>query len=280
MENFNFKRFCLAFRWLLVSNRILLLAWFGSVAVGTVVGGLLFIKMTHGDYTHAVRQLSMLFCLFFAIGIGVSLSTFLQDVNQKKYRQTLLTLPATHLEKWLAAMLYATVCWTVVCLLAFLLGDLLRTLLEKQLLQQPGLPVIPEFFENITPNALTREHIWWTELLFISAHVVWCHSFYILGGTLLRRNAFAINTAGLILLAMAEGYLFSLLNGGSYTLFNYTQWAGANGIETYHYANPLVYVITLALTGLSAFNYRASFTLFRNYQLATNKWVNYDIQQR
>ena len=40
------------------------------------------------------------------------------------------------------------------------------------------------------------------------------------------------------------------------------------------------YILAILLPLLSVFNYWASFHIFKNFQLITNKWTNYDILKR
>jgi hypothetical protein len=109
----------------------------------------------------------------------------------------------------------------------------------------------------------TWEHEWST-LIYNVVLAVWAHSIYTLGGTLLRKYAFVATSVVVLGIVALLNYVL--------TYFGMPIFMG--GLTT------LGVVLCILLLILSVINYRASFYIFKGFQLITNKWTNYDILKR
>ena len=89
---------------------------------------------------------------------------------------------------------------------------------------------------------------------------VWAHSFYILGGTLLRKQQFVITTLTLIALGLAFVYLMGVLAG----MF------GEDMFMTFTF----VYILDAVFVALTLIDYWISYKLYANMQVINNKWFN------
>ena len=89
---------------------------------------------------------------------------------------------------------------------------------------------------------------------------VWAHSFYILGGTLLRKQQFVITTLTLIALGLAFVYLMGVL-------------AGMFG-EDMFMTLTFVYILDAVFVALTLIDYWISYKLYANMQVINNKWFN------
>jgi hypothetical protein len=216
-------------------------------------------------------------------------------VNEKRKREAFLMLPASNLEKFLALMTYTSVVCVLGVFLAFVLGDSLRmawfwvsgpyTEIETSVIGNPvetyywWSSAIPKMMDNLTPHILEADSCNWFYLVMnivvIAAIAVWTHSLLIIGGTLLRKYSFVASMLVFILFVWLLSW--TIHHFGLY-LFWSDVWK-----DGHHYVSEvgaLAYILAVLLPLLSVFNYWASFHIFKNFQLITNKWTNYDILKR
>ena len=230
--------------------------------------------------------------------------TSFTSIGSKQQRGTWLMIPATNLEKFLSLIVYVTVICGLCAIVGYILGDCLRMgclWIGAQLSADPAMKAFEVYnyngvdgtynlwsstvywlFCDMTPHLLTvwGSSIYWSWFEWASWIVhtliaIWIHSLFTLGGTLLRKYAFV--TTGLFWIAIM------LLFMGSLTHFNVSVFGNvtlADGTIVTMKVNTLAYVLMVVLPLLSYFNYRASFHIFKGFQLITNKWTNYDILKR
>ena len=103
--------------------------------------------------------------------------------------------------------------------------------------------------------------------------IVWLHSLYTLGGTLLRKYAFVIASIVFIFSMVCLSYLWKVY-GFSIFKTNYE-----HGELVFEEAGIMAYILSVVFVILSVFNYWASFRIFKGFELITNKWVNYDFHK-
>ena len=293
MNTFSFNRFGKTLRWVLsVNQRRILYAMAGSI-VGVFMAEMILLKM--GDIYSPLTMLhyyGQIGAALFALVSLILVSTIVSGVNEKRKREAFLMLPASNLEKFLALMTYTSVVCVLGVFLAFVLGDSLRmawlwvsgpyTEIETSVMGNPvetyywWSSAIPEMMDNLTPHILEADSRNWfylvMNLIVITAIAVWTHSLLIIGGTLLRKYSFVASMLVFILFVWLLSW--TIHHFGLY-LFWSDVWK-----DGHHYVSEvgvLAYVLAILLPVLAVFNYWASFHIFKNFQLITNKWTNYDI---
>ena len=295
MNTFSFNRFGKMLRWVLsVNQRRILYAVAGSV-VGVFMAEMILLKMTSYDTPfRMLNQYGDVGAAVFAVASLILVSTIVSGVNEKRKREAFLMLPASNLEKFLALMTYTSVVCVLGVFLAFVLGDSLRmawlwvsgpyTEIETSVMGNPvetyywWSSAIPEMMDNLTPHILEADSRNWFYLVMyivvIAAIAVWTHSLLIIGGTLFRKYSFVISCLVFILFWVIFGKTMQYFELSMFT----STWE--NGRYVSGEIGVPAYVLAVLLPLLAVFNYWASFHIFKNFQLITNKWTNYDILKR
>ena len=295
MNTFSFNRFGKMLRWVLsVNQRRILYAVAGSV-VGVFMAEMILLRMSSYDSPFTMlKHYGQVGAAVFAVTSLILVSTIVSGVNEKRKREAFLMLPASNLEKFLALMTYTSVICVLGVFLAFVLGDSLRMAwfwisgpYTEAKVSYIGNPTeyyywwssaIPKMMDNLTPHILEADSCNWfylvMNLFVIAAIAVWTHSLLIIGGTLFRKYSFVISCIIFILfwvifVKMTHYFELSMFTS---TWENGRYVDGEIGVPAY--------VLAVLLPLLAVFNYWASFHIFKNFQLITNKWTNYDILKR
>ena len=299
MNTFSFNRFGKMLRWVLsVNQRRILYAVAGSV-VGVFIAEMILLRMSSLDSPYMMlNHYGQVGAALFALVSLILVSTIVSGVNEKRKREAFLMLPASNLEKFLALMTYTSVVCVLGVFLAFVLGDSLRmawfwisgpciktTVISET--SEIGDPVeyyywwssaIPKMMDNLTPHILEADSCNWfylvMNLFVITAIAVWTHSLLIIGGTLFRKYSFVISCLVFILFWVIFGKTMQYFELSMFT----STWE--NGRYVSGEVGIPAYILAILLPLLSVFNYWASFHIFKNFQLITNKWTNYDILKR
>lgn len=296
MNTFSFNRFGKMLRWVLSVNQRRMLYAMAASVVGVFMAEMILLKMSslYSPFT-MLNHYGQVGAALFALVSLILVSTIVSGVNEKRKREAFLMLPASNLEKFLALMTYTSVVCVLGVFLAFVLGDSLRmgwfwvsgpfTEVETSVMGEPveyyywWSSAIPEMMDNLTPHILEADSRNWfylvMNLIVITAIAVWTHSLLIIGGTLLRKYSFVASMLVFILFVWLLSW--TIHHFGLY-LFWSDVWK-----DGHHYVSEvgvLAYVLAVLLPLLSVFNYWASFHIFKNFQLITNKWTNYDIFKR
>ena len=301
MNGFNINRFGKTLRWVVSVNFRKLLLWFAGSVLAVFLGEVLF-KVTnpYGSPLDMLRDISQFLTMILILVSLIMASSIVSSINEKRKREAFLMLPASNLEKFLSLLVYSTVICIAVAFLAIVLGDALR-MFSYWAAGYQGMPyegesyyysvksdeygevfwwssVIPMLIKNITPNiALSAPLpvdfvvVQWA---FIIGMILWVHSTYILGGTLLRKYSFVGTSVFVILL---DTLIIRLIIASGMTMFH-TQWDNGELIE--YEIGVVSWIIAFVSPILSALNYWASFQIFKRFELITNKWMNYDIFKR
>ena len=277
MKDFSFNRFCKTFRWHFGVCRRELLMWVLG-AMGSTLLTKQFIIGMREHYQAGLSFFSQFASIALMISVLVALSFYL-NWNKKTSRQMLLMLPASSLEKWLTALVYITFVWPACVLVAFCLGDALHAVIYSLFFDGTWPSAVPGALKALEPAALERETIWWPELIFIVLMVVWIHSLYIFAGTLMRKYAFVVASLVLVGLPIVIMNVCNYFSVGDVSLFIYDLGVQSTQYEL-PYVNPLVYVLDGVFVVFAIFNYWAALHIFKNFELITNKWTNYDILKR
>ena len=308
MNSFSINRFWQMLCWLINVNRVRLLGFTAGIMFSTfLIQLLMFVFGSHETivpYLYSCVRFGSFF-IPFSIPVTVSLAfTSFTSIGSKQQRGTWLMIPATNLEKFLSLMVYVTVICGLCTIVGYILGDCLRMgglWIGAQLSADPAMRASEVFnyngvdgtyylwsstvywvFCDMVPHFIT---VWgnciywswfeWASWIVSMLMAIWVHSFFTLGSTLLRKYTFVITGLvwiGIMLLFMGSLAHFNLSVFGKVTL--------ADGTIVTATVDTLAYVLMVALPLLSYFNYRASFHIFKGFQLITNKWTNYDILKR
>lgn len=296
MNTFCFNRFGKMLRWVLSVNKRRILYAMAASVVGVFIAEMILLRMSGLDSPfRMLNQYGQVGAALFALVSLILVSTIMSSVNEKRQREAFLMLPSSNLEKFLSLMTYTSVVCVLGVFLAFVLGDSLRmawfwisgpyTEVETSVM---GAPVetyywwssaIPKMMDNLTPHILGADSCNWFYLVMsivvIAAIAVWTHSLLIIGGTLLRKYSFVASMLVFILFVWLLSW--TIHHFGLY-LFWSDVWK-----DGHHYTSEvglLAYILAILLPLLAVFNYWASFHIFKNFQLITNKWTNYDILKR
>ena len=307
MNSFNINRFGQTFRWVVATNFRNFLAWTLGAAVGVFLMEIILVALSiHSDGGNYVPLLystiSQICQIALIIFVLVAFSTGFADYQKKPRREAFLMLPSTNLEKFLAVVIYVTVVWSLAGFLAFVVGDTLRMAVRALACGNEWYSLVPrvldhfgEMFPTFDEGGMMIQTIPYKVCapIFLVGLLVWIHSTYILGGTLLRKYAFVVSSLVIILAFLLMAWLIykfnlnvfyvdTLIDGQSLEAL---RQAGAltdgevpaESIQVLHKVGVLGYFFTVALPIISIFNYWASFHIFKGFQLITNKWTNYDI---
>ncbi len=295
MNTFSFNRFGKTLCWVLsVNQRRMLYAVVGSI-VGVFVGEMILLRLSN-LYSPVImlNQYGQVGAALFALVSLILVSTIMSSVNEKRKREAFLMLPSSNLEKFLALMTYTSVVCVLGVFLAFVLGDSLRMAwfwisgpYTEAKVSYIGDPVeyyywwssaIPMLVDNLTPHVLDAFSYNWfyvvMNIVVIAAIAVWTHSLLIIGGTLLRKYSFVISCIVFIVFWVIFGKTMQYFELSMFTSTweNERYVSGEVGIPAY--------ILAVLLPLFAVFNYWASFRIFKNFQLITNKWLNYDFHKR
>ena len=285
MNSFSFNRFGQTLRWVIANNFRLLMACLVGYPALFFLAEMFILSISntggHRGYDDILMNSVADFpTIFILVNILVALSMIFFNYEKKANREALLMLPATNLEKYLSAMFFVTVVWTLTVFIGFVVGDTLRMIVRSVFYYNEWISTVPIVLKRLMPfntRPWIVEPTYFTVVKFFctSFLFVWIHSLYIFFGTLLRKYAFVVATAALILsiaLTLWIGYDKLQLD-----MFYGTTHGG--GVLVYE-VGALGYILCVILPLLAVFNYWASFYIFKGFQLITNKWTNYDILKR
>ncbi|SEA50892.1 hypothetical protein SAMN05216462_1586 [Xylanibacter ruminicola] len=277
MNSFDINRFGRALRWMISVNFRSLLMWTLGLTLGVAMGEMMVRAMMHAttpqEMNHSTDVLAGFFVIYVIIGVAVSVCNLFVELDKKPRRQAFLMLPATNLEKFLAATVFATVSGFVMMHLSFIVGDTLRVAFRALFYGESWNSfVVSEFVKMMTFDGIGVHHTLGYRLMglvFLVCGLTWVHSFYTLGGTLFRKYAFVISS--IVLVAGITAFVwFKRHHGGSMFYTYYTADVMEEGVGA------MTYVLTAFFAVFSVVNYWLSFRIFKGFELITNKWMNYD----
>ena len=169
-------------------------------------------------------------------------------------------------------LVYVLVILPVCMFAAYDLGDTLRMAVNVWLNDTTWLSGIPDILPSLGFDF--SDPLWLPLLVFNILVIVWIFSRYVLGATWLRRFSFVVSSI-VVILSVAALWNFSCsLN---LTMYSVKQIDGHIVSQS---VGSRAYVLFVLLLLLTAFNYWASYHIFKGFQLVTNKWTNYDIFKR
>lgn len=268
MENFNIKRFGNTFKWLFCENRGRLLAWTAGFALGVFAIQSLFLwmmvaringlELNSEIVTGVCTPITKIGCY---VALLLGFCQIFSTLRLKQKRIAYLTLPATNLERYLAAFIMATVVWTIFILLAAVLGDTLRMVFFG-LLGKGWVSGIGAYFSSNHLDLIGSSKV--MNYAYTISVWLWTCSFYVLGGTLFRKREFLFTT--LIQIVLFTGFIWLCKQLGS-NFFEDPDIIVKN-------VNAFSYVVVFGLLALSILNIWGSYQLFKCFQIITSKWTN------
>lgn len=278
MEKFSFKRFFRVLYWFLRTNSKQLLMWFAGAAtcvflmqmivtctgivVKTAGGNVNTMGFTPEYYKHALLVVRSVLMVGMSIASLFVLSGVFRQLNKKQKAISFLMLPAANKEKYWVLLVYVTVAWTLCLFLGYVVADVLRMVIVPMFKDLPYVSTLtdPNLFFVVTEGHVVQKI---TASVYSLITIIWVHSCYIAVGSVFRKNAFVIASAGLLLIvALFENVWIknfgSLISVEDNTLS----------------VNYLVWVVVFVLLAWTIYNYRLSYRLFKNFQVINNKRTN------
>ena len=307
MNSFSINRFGKTQRYVLSTNFRSLLMW--TIGAALVVFMCEMVYWKFGTWNESpydmLKNFGDMGMVLYVVASVVLISSVVAGINDKRKRESFLMLPSTNAEKYLSLIVYSTVICILCVFLAMVLGDTLRMafLWGRDLMgfgpRYEGEAVsvyvrdnwwngsyancwvrwydsaLPVFLYNFVPDYGFSTWYGVMRWAFFLASLLWIHSLYTLGGTLLRKYAFVASSVVFILLLV--GFVKFMNYFDLYTFRS--EWIDAAGNYHRRMISALIYVYCIALPILSIANYWISFRIFKGFELITNKWTNYDFHK-
>ncbi|MBQ9177363.1 MAG: hypothetical protein IJ140_00005 [Prevotella sp.] len=193
MDTFNFKRFWLTLKTLVVSERkrhirtilisfVFIMCFFSIPPISVWNAG------NFGDATYMYLTWYGFISFFFVIMLSVAPSLIMWGYDRKEQRITHFILPASRLEKFIAL-----VCVSIVVNFAcYFIGVLLADIMQWLILTVSGVDnpqlVMAEFFRNGSVFQVSGTYVSTVSAILFSVSILLCSmSIYLLGGVFFRR---------------------------------------------------------------------------------------------
>ena len=300
MNSFDIKRFGQTLRWVVSVNFRKMLLWFTGSVLAVFLGEILFKMMKpYGTPLDMINDVSLFLRMVLILVSLIMISSIVSSINDKRKREAFLMLPSSNSEKYLSLLVYSTVICIACAFLAIALGDALR-MLSYWAVGYQGRPWADgTYYYSVISEYTGETYYWWSsaipmliddmititnygekpvdfmivEMSFIVGSILWTHSIYTLGGTMLRKYSFVATSVFVILCIILLAKLI-VLSGG--TMFS-TQWD--HGKLVRYDIGIVCWILAIAFPILSVLNYWASYHIFKGFELITNKWFNYDFHK-
>ncbi|MBR6181142.1 MAG: hypothetical protein IKQ77_08025 [Prevotella sp.] len=269
MDNFNFNRFVRTMTWCFYEQRGKLLKWSAIAMIVTFAVEMFFVFMLRNQaddmasapaYQAAVDVSSIMSLLFIMIAVMVANSNIFDWMKSKQKRAAYLTLPATNLERWTSAFIFALVIFPVSIFLAYILGDLLR----NGLLYLLG--------EQWLPRTKSLLHMYGVEDGASGFDVkkmvmgLWGSSCFIVMGTWFRKGQFVITASLQVLLMAILMYVVKTYHNEIAEMIVNDAAVGSS--------SALRYGVSIFFFLVAIFNFWLSFRLFKRFQIISSNWFN------
>ena len=275
MKNFNMTRFLRTLRWYVGENKKSLTSWSVGFALGYMLLQSMLVWLTKGRlsdvvaladkvsaYQVSVISITSVCYVCMVVAVLVACSSIFNTLKAKQKRLDFFMLPATNLERFLAALIFSVVIIPFCIELAAIVGDSLRAFFFMLMGEQWVSGIIRLQFLTDNGNFSFKDMMFndtSDNILF-----AWICSIFVLGGTWLRKHSFA--AVGLCMVALATVFAWSLktfvpmihLNDGMVAFIN-------------SYGDIIGFVLVIGLTVL---NYWLSYRLFKRFQIVSPKWTN------
>lgn len=266
MENFNISRFGKVSKWYIANAKT---GYLGFAIIAVFILLFFFIistevmdqKIPYNDKLETAMGIAFSFYYFLMIAIPSFMFVGMKT-NQKRINY--LMLPATNLEKFISRYIITLLGFTLAFIVAFFAADLLHwvfTLIRHP--EQTGF-VISHFTNVVSSTLVFRINNGQSSDATIVGLLCtfWVHSFYLLGGTILRKHQWIIPTGILIFLMFMGAWLIGYLLSSNCIKSINLSGSGAS------------YVLSIITAAVTIFNYWFSYRTFKHMQVINNKWIN------
>lgn len=264
----NTERLMKVLRWNIISNKRevrrtftgLVIAYCVITAVNNM-GNWLHHATSYGDTmssAHLIAIATGFAMLLWASQVCFNMTTKTTFINYAM-------LPATNVEKYIANVLYQTVCRLCLAIGALIVTDILQAIVSLVLAGDANsltmallgkLSGHPDIDSYLDPAII---------MLFI-------HSTFILGGTFFRRRQFLLTC----LVWVIAPFSLSMLTAGAMAAVAYLLFDNGYDVSITPWFSESTYevIITLAVIGIICFNYWLSYRFFRRSQVINNRFFN------
>ena len=268
MNSFNLNRFGKTLRWYVSAKSRQLMMWAVGIFVVTFIWEMFRFADQHDVSFNVLDDMNIMSLAIF-IGISTSMTTF----NKKTFRSSFLMLPASNLEKYLSLLAYVLFILPICMFAAYALGDTLRMAVCAWLYDDIWLSCVTLTLDFLNPNESNLP-------LFLLLAFIWSHSLYVLGATFFRRYSCVVSTIVILLLCTSLiAFLTVFVKNSGMDLYSKI-WIDGKYVTQEVRDMLFLMLFVLPFLLLTAFNYWASYRIFKGFQLVTNKWTNYDIFKR
>lgn len=288
MENLNTTRLWLTAKWDATTNwkssvRIMAGMTFGLLILYTVHFLNMLNVMYSPDYiTSQYRSMAIETNISFIVFMVAGASLIFANMRTKQQRIAFCMLPASNAEKYIVRWLWATVGFALIFICASVAADLIRIVIwwiagygYTGSVVATGTGILYESVCNVLANCGTahtgdsihalKQKENYAIMTYCISFCVMAHSFYILGGTLFRRNAWLLTTLTAIVLAII------LLHTGNFPFIDGTLFGRRCSIEQKIMA---LYILSGIFAMLSVVFYIVSWKLFRRMQVINDITIN------
>lgn len=275
MKQFDTHRFALALKCQLLASRHKWLRLFAIFTLAMFMADLAFTRVFAPDYewlvaSHSTEEAVSLYSItvdqsvtfgymFFGVAMLIGASSLFRTMRETRQRTTYLMWPVSNIEKYLVSLVYSIVLMGVGTVVAFVLADALRVLVDWMTGRVIvwGSPMVQQLFRG--------DDAPWQALLSVYSVMLWVHSLYILGGSLFRRHQFLMTS-----LCIVMGYLLLVLGWMNLEMSCGRSLTSSFDLDSVLFFNGVTFVSLL----LTALNYWLSYRLFCRMQVINNRWLN------
>lgn len=274
---FDIKRFGALMNWMYRACGNTMMRLFGTCFVLVVIGEFMFMPMT--NTSDGVDSTMSLFHVGFVCLVAAQCGSFMGNTSvDRRARLTMLMLPATTLEKFVARVLWAVGGGALVVLAAVVAGDTVRWVLCQSLgwmkYRGWGVPVFfAQFFsDEVSGNTLVRIDGLEENVSGVDAAVtvlgktvwLWVCSVFMVFGILLRRMRVAIAFVVLFVLFWMWAFGVACFVSKYEDLF----------MQMLYNSVALCYGAAAVVTAVAVFNVWLSYRMFCRLQIVSGKWIN------
>ena len=274
MEQFDFHRFVLALKCHFVTTRGTWLRVFSLQFIALFLWQLFFLwssfysrnytdesaEVVHSIYYNAIDQIAGFSIVFIGIAMLFGAVCMFTGLKSTGARAAYLTLPLANAEKYVVNFLFATLFCALGSFVAYLCADALRVLIDL-LTGHMVVWSVPYFFDSWT--LLTIDNYLTVPLIGFFLLV---HAFYMLGGTLLRRQPILLTAMAHVILVYVLIFVWRFGLGYPSML---SQTDTGEVVPTGWY-----YAVTIGFYLLSVLFYWLSYRIFCRMQVNNHKWLN------
>lgn len=276
MSNFNTKRFIQTLKWSAMATKKEIATIAGCMFFLYMVPFIMSVISTQGEpdivADASIENATLVCTFFFGVYTMISGCWIMNNMKTKEQRITFKMLPASDLEKFIVRVLYITVVWMLIGVVAFCLADFCRMLICFISGSHGTYSTIPDVLNMWFGPADThsmRMTAWGLNfiagVLAVNAWVFWAHSFYVLGGAFFRRRQFILTSCAHFALGILTLIIISYIPVGNIIL------SAEDGVK---FVNTIAYAYTAVAIIVGLLNWWLAYKLFKRSQVINNKWIN------